>query len=80
MFAKEQFMLVTGYPQGKLRLKCHHGCKTKERIRASLHFKDHWHHDFPYSKTDAWSTRVLRKQDRVHLQLGYWNKVEPAGD
>ena len=79
-FAKEQFMLVTGYPQGKLRLKCHHGYQTEERIRATLHFKDHWHHDFPYSTTDAWSTRVRRKQDRVHLQLGFSSKVRAAGD
>ncbi len=50
------------------------------KIRATLHFKDHWHHDFPYSKTDAWSTRVRRKQDRVHLQLGFSSKVQAARD
>ena len=80
VFAKEQFMLVTGYPQGKLRLKCHRGYQGEERIRASLEFKDHWHHDFPYSTTDAWSTRVRRKEDRVHLQLGFSSKVGVAGD
>ena len=80
VFAKERFIHTIGYPQGKLWMKCDQGFQNRNRIQAWLFFKDHFHHDFPYSKTDAWTTRVRRKQDRVHLQLGFSSKVQATGE
>ena len=80
MFDKERFIIVRGYPQGKMFLKCNRNYQDRYRIQVSIHFKDHWHHDFPDSITDPWPSRVRRKEDRVHLQLGFSSKVRAAED
>ena len=80
VFHKERFMIVRGYPQGIMHLRCNQNYQDKYRIQVSIQFKDHWHHDFPDSITDPWTSRVRRKQDRVHLQLGFSSQVQAAGD
>ena len=73
--------MVRGYPHGKMWLKCNQNLQNRYRIELKLVFKDYWNHDFPFSKRrDPWPTRVRRKEDRVHLQLGLWSKVRVAGD
>ena len=80
LFSGERFIFVEGYPQGMMWMECDQNGPDEIEIQVSIFFKDHWNHDFPYSTKGQWATRVRRKQDRVHLQLGFSSKVQAAGD
>ena len=65
---------MKGYPHGEVYLKCFEKHPRGEKSELSFIFKDFW-----FYRPGPLSFRKLRnKKERVHLQLGFWSKVQAA--
>ena len=69
-----RFMFVQGYPYGEMFLECKKAVPGRRKIALSFNFKDYWGFQRYYTN----NRRPRNKKERVHLQLGFWNKVQAA--